>query len=440
MPATIVSLFLAAAGGGSSGFGGGGGGGGFSGGGGGSSFGGGGGYYGGSGHVSGGFVLGIFGLILVFVLFLAISAGLATMRYRRKRRDRVKQVQMASYEAAEDDAWFAHEAVVSEATALFNEVQAAWDADDRDRLSTLVGRDLMIEWERRLKDFSSRGWHNRVEVLDGPHIEYVGLVNRDDDRDDRVVVRIEATLRDYVQTRQGRRLNHNGSDTDRTTLCEYWTLARAGDQWMCVSIEQRAEGDHHLDGEIVASPWSDTQALRDEALVEGAVAAKVPEGFSTADIATVDFDGDARQEALDLSLADGRFAPDVLEAAVRRAVKGWVEAIDGEDAPLLEVATPDAVHALLHGGDASERTRVVVRGPVVERVAIAGVDAKAEPAQMTVALTVRGRRYVEDRDTAAVVSGDKEREGRFTERWVLTLDGSDAAPWRIVSTSGAVLA
>ena len=99
------------------------------------------------------------------------------------------------------------------------------------------------------------------------------------------------------------------------------------------SIEQQAEGDHHLDEEIVASPWSGKR-IADEALTELAVEDKLPEGFTTADLAELDFPADARAHALDLSLADGRFAPDVLEAAARRAVEAWAEAVDGEDAPL----------------------------------------------------------------------------------------------------------
>lgn len=437
MLATLLPIVLAAAGGGSSGFGGGGGGG-FSGGGGGSSFGGG--SYSGGGTTNPTFVLGFFAIVALIVAFFVISAAIAGVKYRRKRAARVKQVHMASYEAAEDDAWFAHEAVAKDADALFREVQAAWDADDVDRLARLVGSDLLVEWKRRLADFRRKGWHNRVKIVGGPHIEYVGLVNRDDDTQDRVVVRIEATLEDYVTTKTGQVITHNGSDSRTTSLCEYWTLERVGDGWIVGSIEQRAEGDHQLDAEIVASPWGDTQELRDQALVEGAVATKVADGFTTADIASVDFEGDARQEALDLSLADGRFSPDVLEVAVRRAVSGWAAAVDGADDPLLAVATPEATHALLYGADASERTRVVVRGPRIERVVIESVDAQAQPARMTVALTASGRRYVEDRDTAAVVSGDKNGETRFSERWVLALDGPDDAPWRIVSTSGAVTA
>jgi predicted lipid-binding transport protein (Tim44 family) len=437
MLATAVSLFLAAAGGGSSSFGGGGGGGG------GSSFGGGGfggGGYGGRGSTSPTFVLGFFGIVVIVVLFFAITSALAAARYAKKRRERVRQVELASYEAAEDDAWFAADAVVADTTALFNTVQLAWDKDDRATLAKLVGPELLIEWTRRLDDFKARRWHNRVEVIAGPNVEYVGMTNREEDSEDRVVVRIEARLRDYVETQAGAVLNHNGGDSDQTSLCEYWTLARVGDGWIVGSIEQRAEGDHHLDGDIVASPWGDTQQLRDEAIVEGAVADKVADGFTTADIASVDFDGGAREQALDLALADGRFAPDVLETAVRRAVAGWAEAVDGADAALLAVATPQATHALLYGDDASERTRVVVRGAQIERVLIEAVDAVTQPAQMTIAVSVNGRRYVEDRDTAAVLAGDKSRASRFSERWVLTLDGPDTSPWRIVSTSGAVMA
>jgi hypothetical protein len=56
---------------------------------------------------------------------------------------------------------------------------------------------------------------------------------------------------------------------------------------------------------------------------------------------------------------------------------------------------------------------------------------------MTIEVEVGGRRYVEDRDTAAVVSGSKDRAAAFGERWVLALAGPDEAPWRVVEAGTA---
>ena len=414
-----LPLIIAQAGSGSGGFSGGGGGGGFSGGGGSS----------GSGEGDPLVAVVVFGLFGLFLLFLLIHS----IRYRRKLRGRDARVRTASAEAAEDDAYFASDELERHAVALFRAAQLAWDARDRAALAQLVGADLLVEWNRRLEDFDRKGWHNRVEVLGEPSVLYVGITNREDDDEDRAVVRIDAKLRAYVLDSNGRKVMRKGEKDELVTLVEYWTLARRDGQWMVQSIEQRAEGDHQLDEPIVASPWSDRQRLEDEALTELAVADALPEGFTTADLAQVEFDGDARARALDLSLADARFGPDVLEAAARTAVGAWAEAVDGDDAALERVASPEAVGELLYGGDDSRRTRLVVRGPRVKRIQIAAVEVERVPATMTVEVELGGNRYVEDRDTTSVVSGSKDSATTFTERWTLALDRPDEAPWRLVA-------
>ena len=425
----LADVVLAQAGGGSSGFGGGGGGG--FGGGGGGGFGGGGGGSGSTGSPV--VVLLFFGGFAVFLIYLTVHSA----RYRRKVRERDTRVRTASAEAAEDDAYFGADYLVPYARSLFLEAQSAWDERDRDRLATVVGEDLMVELSRRLDDFDAKGWHNRVEVLEEPEIRYVGLVNREDDEEDRAVVRITARLRSYVMDRRGRRIMRKGEKDDQITLTEYWTLARRGDAWIVASIEQRAEGDHHLEGEVIASPWADTQRLGDESLTELAVADGLPDGFTTSDLAELEFSGDAQARAIDLSLADARFMPALLEAAARRAVAAWAEAVDGSDDALLAVASPEVVQALLYGGDASRRTRLVVRGARVRRIRIDSLQVEREPATMTIVVEVGGRRYVEDRDTAAVLSGSKDAATTFTETWTLALDGPEDAPWRLVSTAAA---
>ena len=302
-----------------------------------------------------------------------------------------------------------------------------------------MSKDLLVEWNRRLDDFDQKGWHNRVEVTKEPEIQYVGITNREDDTEDRAVVRIVANLRSYVLDKNGSKIMRTGSKSELMVLTEYWTLARSNGGWMVASIEQKAEGDHHLDGEIVASPWSDSR-VRDAVVTEMAAEDKLPEGFTTADLVEVDFAGTARDRANDLSVADGRFALDVMEVSARRAVEAWAQAVDGEDRPLEQIATPEAVRELLYAGDQNQKTRVVVRGPRVKRIHSAEVDVSRQPATMTIEVELGGRRYVEDRDTAAVVSGDKNSATTFTERWVLALHVSDAHPWQLVDTSAAAAA
>lgn len=422
MTPALLTLVLAAAGGGSSGFGGGGGGGG--------SFGG-----GGAGGDGGGSVLLFAVIVFAFGLFVLFAAWRGR-RLRKRREAHRRRVELAAAEAADDDPAFAPDAVVQSAERMFRTAQAAWDARDDAQLATLLAPDLLVEWRRRLRDFAERGWHNRVEVAAVASVEYLGLVNRAGEGEDRVTCRITASLRDWVETEQGERVMRNGQTTPDVTLVEYWTLGRRDDGWIVASIESDAEGAHVLGQEIVATPWGDEQRMRDAATVEVAVADKLPAGVATAEVADLDFAGDARAAALDLSLADGRWAPAVLEASARGAVAAWAEAVDGADRDLLDVATPDAASALLHPGDPSARTRLVIRGPRVRRLRVAALDPAAEPPTMTVEVEVSGRRYVEDRDTAAVLSGSKARETTVAERWTLALDGSDERPWRIVAVGG----
>jgi predicted lipid-binding transport protein (Tim44 family) len=411
----------ASAGGGSSGFGGGGGGGGggFSGGGG-----------GGAGGAGGGFSLVFFLIVIVVVVVVAAFSAVGAHRYAKAKRQRMADVLMASAAASEDDAAFAHDAVDARAQELYHEIQDAWSNDDRERLRSLVFPDLMAEWDRRLDDFASRGMRNVVQVqsLD---CSQVGLVNRSTDDEDRVVVLMEGTLVDYVEM-GGRRLarNDDGDGDAKATVHEYWTLAKRDGAWCLHSIEQRSEGMHNLSSAIVATPDADAR-VRDDAVFELAQADAVDD---VSGLLTVGYEGDARAQASDAALVDGRFAADVLETAVRRAVDAWLGAVDGADDPLLAIADRPAVDALLYGGDAGRTSRVVVRGARVLGVAITRCDVHVTPAELEVHADVEGIRYREDRDTLAVLDGDKNRVRRWQEAWTFTLSGDgEAGPWRLAS-------
>lgn len=356
----------------------------------------------------------------------------------RSTSKRERRVELAAAEAADEDPEFAPDHVRETAKRLFFDIQTAWGRDDRAALARLVGPDLLVEWERRLDDLRRRGWSNQVEPVGEPTIEYVNLHRTGDESSDRVVVRIDARLRDYVVDGNGRHLKRTGSLSEMTRMREFWTLGRRGGRWMLISIEQGAEGAHALEEKIVATPWGDETSMRDESLLEGAVADAVPEGTKIAEVADLQFEGGAQNAANDLSLADGRFAPDVLEIAARRAVNGWALAVDGDDSALRAVATPAAARELLYAGDTSGALRMVVRGPAVTRMRVVGLDAADEPPTMTIEVDLTGRRYIENRDTTAVVAGSRSRQTSFTERWTLSLTDDADQPWRITAVAAPV--
>jgi predicted lipid-binding transport protein (Tim44 family) len=444
----VAPAALAAAGGGSAGFSGGGDGG------------------GGGGHGSGfalyiiidllihiavlGHGLGALVLIALALIYFFFTKGMPAMQewlatraaargpVHRKPSKRERRVELAAAEAAEDDPEYAPDAVRASATTLFKAVQHAWDEQDGLTLRKMVGQDLYQEWSRRLMDFERRGWRNRVQLLGEPTIEYVGLNHTGDPLTDHVVVKIDARLKDYVVDRSGRRLKRTGRLGETTRIREFWTLQRNDGRWYVASIEQDKEGQHQLEDKIVASAWSDETRMRDAALVEGAVADAVPEGTAIAEVADLQYEGDAHAAAMDLSLADGRFAPDVLEIAARRAIDAWAQAVDGDDTRLKQIATGAAADDLLYAGDSTRQTRVVVRGPSVKRIRIIALDAAAEPATMMLEVDLTGRRYTENRDTTAVVSGSRSKATSFTERWTLSLTDDQAQPWRITAVGAPV--
>ncbi len=443
----LAPAALASAGGGTAGYSGGGGGGGFSGGGGGS-------------HAFEiylifrvildiallGHGLGLLVLILLGLAWYFMTRGAPQMErwwaarsrqgraHRREARRRERKVELAAAEAEDENPIFGPQAVREAAAALFTEIQLAWSSDDRMKLRGLLTRELAAEWELRLDDFERKGWRNRVEPVGPPKVEYVGLLRRGgEDGAEQVVVRIEAKLRDFVVDTSGRQIKREGSFTESVRMREYWTLERRAEHWVLASIESGAEGEHALKDKIVQTHWADQEAMRDEAVVEGAVAQQAPDGVAIADLADLQFNGDARAAALDLSLADGRFAPDVLEVAARRAVAAWAVAVDGPDTELRRIATADATRELLHPGDPSEQTRLVVRGVQVQRIRVVSLDPAGQPPTMTIDVDLRGRRYIEERASTRVLLGSATKLVGFTERWTMALTEDPAQPWRVVS-------
>jgi predicted lipid-binding transport protein (Tim44 family) len=352
---------------------------------------------------------------------------------RRDDEARLSAVRAAALEASQDDPLFDEELVCDRAAALFVRIQRAWSNDDISALRTMVGPELMVEWEARLGDFRRKGWRNEVTVVDGPQVRYVGLENRAGDAEDRAVVLLTARLQDVVLDRRGYVLpNDEGSDA---RVSEFWTLGKRGGDWAVVSIEQEREGAHHLKAPLVAAPETDDARLRAEAVMELAGADAVAND-DVGELLSPGFSGPARVAALDLSLVDGRFALDVLATAVTEIVEGWARAVDGPDDALAAWTTPDALDALLYP-TAGGRDRLVIRGLEIRSLTIEDVKG-GPPATVSLELVVEGVQYVEDRATTEVLAGNKRRRTKTQQSWTLELSEDPRHPWKVVAAGGVI--
>ncbi len=351
----------------------------------------------------------------------------------RAKADREAAVRLAAAEAAEDDPLFDAGRVQERAAALFVAIQRAWSANDTSALRRMVGPELMVEWEARLGDFRRKGWRNPVDVLDGPEVRYVGVTNRAGDEQDRAVVLLTARLRDVVVDRHGAVIPSDDGEIAR--ISEYWSLGKRGGDWVVVSIEQEGEGAHHLSSPLVAAPEGDDARIRADAVMEVAATDAVPTQ-QVGELLSPGFSGDAHAAALDLSLVDGRFAPDVLATAVGEVVDAWAQAIDGPDEPLAARTTGQALDALLYptGG---HHDRLVIRGLQVQAMTIVAVSA-GPPPEVALELEAAGVQYVEDRDTAEVLAGSRSRRRTTRQRWTLRLTDDPRRPWVVVGATGVV--
>lgn len=199
--------------------------------------------------------LGILGAIALWWLF-----------YWCWRRVHGQRVAQAAAIAASDDPDFAAEVVRGSAAELFERIQEAWDAADRDALEALTSPELFGEWSAVLDEHERRGIRHHVKVVELTSVEYLGIVNLEGERGDRVTLRICSRRLDFYVGRDGKvlpygdvsRYERRASKPEENVWdrAEYWTLAKRadGDGWVLDSIAEDEKRRDVLGAEIVALP------------------------------------------------------------------------------------------------------------------------------------------------------------------------------------------
>ncbi|GLW56850.1 hypothetical protein Kpho01_48610 [Kitasatospora phosalacinea] len=383
-------------------------------------------FFGGGGGGGGGLIT---LLVIVAVVLLVLwlmrrhrkakqTAGLNTVSDRTahradaQARERAVQVGARVDAIADTDATFDRAALESRAVWLYETAQRAWSRNDQAVLQEILSPVLYGKWADELNDYASRGEVNVVEILSGPVVELVDVANRAGEVNDTVTFRITATLNDYVRSSYGAdAARKDGS----TRPVEYWTLRknRAG-EWIVSSVEQAAEGAHHLTDAIETDGWDQKEVAR-EAVLEVAGKTAVRGAGDLLSLTNVSWSTDADAAAGDLSVLDGRFDRAVLEVAVERFLEEWV--MNDGSLDFTAVRTAD---------------RTVMRDAVVRSVTVRSL-ASREPVVFRVAAEAEGVYYEVDRRSEQVLRGDAHGRRPITLVFDLRMDDASTDAWSVVA-------
>jgi predicted lipid-binding transport protein (Tim44 family) len=381
------------------------------------------------GFVGGGGSLGLLLVValIVLVLWLVFRArngggkrGLntgsdqAAHRSDAAARQRAAQVEARVEALADTDETFALDALKERAVWLYLTAQRAWTTSDRAVLRQILSPVLYVKWDEELRDYESRGEVNVVEVVAGPTVELVDVANRAGEVNDTVTFRITATLHDQVRRANG---SHATRKDGSTRPVEYWTLRKDGSgAWIVASIEQAAEGAHHLTDAIETDAW-DQKAVARDAVLEVAEKVSVKGAGDILSLTGISWSTDADAAAGDLSVLDGRFDKAVLEVAVEEFLEQWA----------------------MNDGSLDFTTVRTTNRTVMRNAAIASVEVRSllsrDPIIVRVVVNAEGFYYEVDRRTEEVLLGDAHKRRPVTFAFDLRLDGPTAKGWTVIAAN-----
>jgi hypothetical protein len=351
-------------------------------------------------------------------LLAAVRSGARHERAVLKEHARAARAHFAAVEAAEDDPGFSPDAIeqtVAEVVAL---AEAQWRAGGSRVPDDRPDADLVRAWARSCQSWLGGG----LEAVGKPSVDLVGVVNRDDEDEDRVVARVRVRIhcQDPRLGALGVRYVH---------LDERWTFGRSGSRWFLLSVNGDPLAGPVLAAPLIPTPASDTERLHQESLAELADAQKVGDDVALSDLVSA---GEPPAFALlDLSVVDSRFLPALIAAELARILEAWEAAVSGSETPLEELTSVHARTALLRpcGG-----TRLIVRDVVLKSWGPTRLDLSRHPPAIEVTLDVEAVRYVV-RDGGGSVVGNETDRRRMALVWTLELTASTRAPWRLATTN-----
>jgi hypothetical protein len=347
-----------------------------------------------------------------------IRGGARHERAVLREHARANRAHFAAVEAAEDNPSFSPDAIEQYVTGIVALADGLWRGGKRGALDGSPDADLVTAWARSRQSWLGSG----LEAKGKPSVDFLRVVNREDEKEDRVVVRVRL----HIHCKHPRL----GLVALRyVRLDERWTLGRSEGRWVLLSVDGDPLAGPVLTAPLVPDPSYDTERLREESLAEFASAQKVDADVALGDLVSADVP--PAFALLDLSVVDGRFLPALIAAELAHLVEVWEEAVTGSEAAFEDLASADARAALLRPGPGR---RFVMRDAVLKSWEPTRLDLSRRPPAIEVMLDVVAARYVETDDGSDRV-GNQNDERLMALTWVLELTDSARAPWRLAASN-----
>jgi hypothetical protein len=282
---------------------------------------------------------------------------------------------------------------------------------------------LVRAWARSFQSWRNSG----LEVAGRPAIDVLGVVSRDSDEEDRVVVRVR--LRILCKP-----LNRRALSRYHVHIDERWTFGQSHGRLVLLAVGGDPLAGPILSAPLVPNPIADTERLRQESLAELAMAQTDGDDVALTDL--ISADDPPAFALLDLSVVDSRFQPALIAAGIAHLIEAWEEAVTGSEAPLEKMADVDAREALLRPGGGA---RLVVRDPVLKSWDPTRLCLAQHPPAIEVTLDIDAVRYVV-RDDGFAIAGNQADPQSMDLRWTLELTDSKQAPWRLAASKSPAAA
>jgi hypothetical protein len=282
--------------------------------------------------------------------------------------------------------------------------------------------DGLAELFHRSRDRGDAGRH-RIELTGGPIARLQWATRDSDDGPWRFVMLVGVQVGRTATSWRVARSDLGSNEWELLTT--WWTLVADGDGWKLVQVESQDRGYHYRRDRLPNAPRDED--LHDDATIALAGADRAS---ATDVVQLADADEPVRARLLDLSLLDGRYAPDAIAACVGEIVRAWEGATEREERAELERwSTHEALDQLTRPTPNGMRR---VRNLELCGVRITALDSDGAAPRVAVEVHLHGLRWLASVHGAHTpISGNDLRDRSFTEHWTLDLHPDGDAPWRV---------